>query len=116
MFVELGSAIRKILSLLIVDGTLLSVTIEGREIILAFPSFSAAVIKPFKLAGVYPNRKPVLGTGKGGPTVLALPANGLPAKNLELVTTRPLNTASISVPNALENVGVVSTKFDSIKT
>jgi len=39
MFVELGSAILKILSLLIVDGTLLSVTIDGREMILAFPSF-----------------------------------------------------------------------------
>jgi hypothetical protein len=42
IFVELGSSIRKILSLLIVEAWLFSVTTEGREMIFMLPSFSAA--------------------------------------------------------------------------
>ena len=42
ILVEAGSAIRMILRLEIVEETLFSVTTEGREIILTFPSDSAA--------------------------------------------------------------------------
>jgi hypothetical protein len=42
MFVDDGNAILSIRSLLIVDGTLFNVTIEGREMILIWPSLSAA--------------------------------------------------------------------------
>ena len=42
MFVDDGKAILRILSLLIVDGTLFNVTTDGREMILIRPSLSAA--------------------------------------------------------------------------
>ncbi|HEX6801966.1 MAG TPA: hypothetical protein VF130_05750, partial [Candidatus Binatia bacterium] len=107
---------RKILSALIVEGTLLSVVTDGREMILIRPSFSAADKTPRTSFPKYPNRKPEFGTTSELPIPCAEPANGEPAKNRELAMTRPLlKRLSSSMPRARENVGLVSTRLDSIK-
>src|SRR5512145_3389951 len=115
IFVELGSDILRMRSLRMVDSTLFKVITVGREIILILPSFSAAVRKAFILAARNPNLNPLAGIGNGGETVFGLPLKGFPARNLELERNRPL-TRSISAPRDLEKEGVVSIRFDSIRT
>src|SRR4029078_1830416 len=117
MFVDDGKAILSIRSLLMVEGTLFNVTIEGREMILIWPSLSAAERMDRTLVAKKQNGNPEAGIGKIGSAPAGDPEKGSDAKNRELPSTRLLlNSASNSIPRDFENVGVVSTRLDSIRT